>query len=260
MRTPIIAANWKMYKTVGQAVHMVQDLEYKIEDVKGVEVVICPPFIALKSIATVIELDHLDIRLGAQNMHWEKEGAYTGEVSPSMLKDLNVTYVIIGHSERREYFNETDEIVNKKLKAVFEHQLIPIFCVGESLSEREAGKTQEKIGTQIKKGLEGLTSEEVSKIVIAYEPIWAIGTGRSSTPEDANDVTRYIRATIGAIYSPEVAQSVRIQYGGSVKPENISLFMSEPDIDGALVGGASLEAESFAKIIKFERKVVESKS
>lgn len=253
MRVPIIAGNWKMYKTAGQAVHLVRDLWHKVEDIEDVEVVVCPPFTALRSISTMIETDRLSIILGAQNMHWEEEGAFTGEISPLMLKDLNVRYVIIGHSERREYFGETDEMVNKKVRSALSHGLFPIMCVGETLEERDQGRTEAKVDGQVRGGLAGVSAEELSKVVIAYEPIWAIGTGRSSTAQDANDVIKHIRATIGALYTPELAQRVRIQYGGSVKPENIALFMRESDIDGALVGGASLDAESFAQIVMSAR-------
>jgi len=250
MRTPLIAGNWKMYKTAAQAVRLVQDLSYLIEDLESIEVAVCPPFTALRSVSTVIEADKLKISLGAQNVFWEREGAYTGEISPIMLKDLRVQYVIIGHSERRQYFQETDEMVNKKVKAALDEKLIPILCVGETLKEREDGKTNEKIRRQISEDLVGLTNEQMEKLVIAYEPIWAIGTGKSATPPDANDVIRYIRALVGASFSIEVAKKVRILYGGSVTPENIAAFVGESDIDGALVGGASLDAESFARIVK----------
>ncbi len=249
MRIPIIAGNWKMYKTAGQAVQLVRDVWNHIEDVEDIEVVVCPPFTALRSISTMIEADSMAIGLGAQDMYWEEEGAYTGEVSPLMLKDLGVKYVIIGHSERREYFGETDETVNKKVKSALAHGLLPIMCVGETLDEHDKGKTEAKVETQVQGGLSEVKADDVSKIVVAYEPIWAIGTGRTATAENANDVIRHIRAVLGAMYSPSVANIVRIQYGGSVKPENISMFMKESDIDGALVGGASLEAESFTQII-----------
>lgn len=253
MRVPIIAGNWKMYKTAGQAVRLVGDLWHKVEDVEDIEIVVCPPFTALRSISTMIEADKMRILLGAQDMYWEEEGAFTGEISPLMLTDLGVRYVIIGHSERRGYFGETDEFVNKKIKSALAHNLLPIMCVGETLEERDQGKTEAKVDGQIKEGLVGVSVEDISKVVIAYEPIWAIGTGRSATAQDANDVIRHIRATIGTIYTSELARGVRIQYGGSVKPENTSLFMKESDIDGALVGGASLDAESFAQIVMSAR-------
>lgn len=255
MRIPLIVGNWKMNKTAGQAVRLVQDLADLVKDVKGVEIAVCPPFIALKSISTVIELDKLRIALGAQDMFWEDKGAYTGEISPLMLKDLRVRYVIIGHSERRQHFGETDETVNKKIKAAINHELIPILCVGETLHEREQNYTNEKVHRQITAGLAGLTKMQVEKIVIAYEPIWAIGTGKSATPTDANDVIRYIRANLGALFTVEAAGRKRILYGGSVTPENIAGFMSEPEIDGALVGGASLNAEDFAKIVKISQEL-----
>lgn len=252
MRKPIIAGNWKMHKTCSEAVKLVQDLSSLVEDVKDVEIVVCPPFTALQSIATTIEADQPNIALGAQNVYFEAEGAFTGEISPLMLKELNTRYVVVGHSERRQYFGETDEGVNKKAKAVLEQEMSPIVCVGESLEEREQENTNALIEKQVSGALGGLKENQVTGIVVAYEPIWAIGTGKSATAQDANDVARYIRALIGSQFSPGVAKEVRIQYGGSVKPDNISDFMAEPDIDGALVGGASLEAESFAGIVKYK--------
>ena len=250
-RKPLIAGNWKMYKTAGEGAILVQDLDELVGGMYDqVEVAVCPPFTALKSVSTVIELDKLDMKLGAQNMYWESEGAFTGEVSPPMLVDLRCDYVIVGHSERREYFGETDETVNKKVKAAFAAGLVPIMCCGETLQTREAGGTEEFVRSQIRGGADGLDAEQAAALVIAYEPIWAIGTGRTAVPEDANDVCRTIRATIGAMYGPPAAQSMRILYGGSVKPENASMFFSEPDIDGALVGGAALKADSFADIVK----------
>lgn len=254
MRKPIIAGNWKMYKTAAQAVLLMQDLEMKLDDKSdGVEIVVCPPFTDLKSVSAVIEMDKLDIELGAQDMHWEDEGAFTGEVSPVMLKDLGVKYVIVGHSERRQFFGETSEIVNKKVKAAIDHGLRPIVCVGETLNQHDRDLANKVVLDQLSEGLAGISKEQAADLVVAYEPIWAIGTGRNATPEQANDVIRHIRAVLGSIFSPELARDMRIQYGGSVKPENISLFMAEPDIDGALVGGASLEASSFAEIVKFRR-------
>lgn len=251
MRRPLIAGNWKMFKKTAEAVNLVQEVARLTSDVRDVEVVVCPPFTALKSVSTVIELDKLNINLGAQNMHWEEEGAFTGEISPLMLDDLGVKYVIIGHSERRQYFSETDEIINKKVKSALARNLIPIVCVGEHLEEREKSETNKVIQGQIFAGLEGLTEEEAGKIVIAYEPVWAIGTGATATPENANDVIRHIRALIGSMFSPAIAKSIRILYGGSVKPDNIDDLMVEPDIDGALVGAASLDARSFAQIVSF---------
>jgi triosephosphate isomerase len=213
-----------------------------------VDVVVCPPYTALKSVSTVIELDRLHIGLSAQNVHWEEEGAFTGEISPRMLVDLRCNYCVVGHSERREMFGETDETVNRKVKALFAHDIVPILCVGESLETRDAGETDSFVRGQVRAGLEGVSAEDAARIVIAYEPIWAIGTGRTPTPESANDVARSIRATIGALFGQPAAIQVRILYGGSAKPENIALFMPEPDIDGALIGGASLDAVSFASM------------
>lgn len=255
MRKPIIAGNWKMYKTAAEAVFLMQGLEKKLGySVDGVEVVVCPPFTDLKSVATVIETDKLDIELGAQDLHWEKEGAFTGEVSPVMLKDLGVKYVIIGHSERRQFFGETNESVNKKVKAAINQGIRPIVCVGETLEQHDQSLANKVVQDQLAEGLAGITEEQAADLVVAYEPIWAIGTGRNATPEEANDVIRHIRAILGSLFSPDLARELRIQYGGSVKPENIGLFMEEPDIDGALVGGASLDAESFARIVKFKKQ------
>jgi len=250
MRRPIIVGNWKMYKTSSEAVTLVKELIDLVEDAKGVDAAVAPPFTALQSVAALLESGNTRVGLGAQNMHWEDEGAYTGEVSPAMLKELNVKYVIIGHSERRAYFGETDEGVNKKVAAAIAHRLTPIMCVGETLEEREEERTTEVVKRQIFGGLKDLKAQDVGQMVIAYEPIWAIGTGRSATAKDANDVIRHIRALVGSQFGQEVAKEVRIQYGGSVKPDNIGEFMAEPDIDGALVGGASLEAQSFAKIVQ----------
>jgi triosephosphate isomerase (TIM) len=251
MRTPIIAGNWKMFKTAGQAVFLVQDLEALIADAHGVEVVVCPPAIALRSVSVVLEQDKTALSLGAQNMHWEEQGAFTGEISPLMLSDLGVKYVIIGHSERRQMFCETDENVNKKVKSALEHDLIPIMCCGETLEQREANQVAEIIGGQVEKGLAGLTADEVAGLVIAYEPIWAIGTGRTATPEQANDTCALVRETVRKAFGDAAADAVRVLYGGSVKPDNIDSIMATSDIDGALVGGACLEPDSFARIIKF---------
>lgn len=252
-RKPLIAGNWKMFKTTAEAVRLVQDLSYLVEDVEDVDIVVCPPFTALKSVATLIEYDKPRIALGAQNMHWEEGGAFTGEVSPLMLKDLGVNYVIIGHSERRQHFGEDDEMVNRKVRSALDHDLLPIMCVGETLEEREKGETNTIVRIQVLAGLADIEAEEAEKITIAYEPIWAIGTGKTATPQDANDAIRHIRALVGSQFNPAQAKKVRILYGGSVKPENITELMAEPDIDGALVGGASLDAGSFAQIIKFRQ-------
>ena len=253
----IIAGNWKMYKTAKEAVALVQGLEDRLEDIfgddeelGGVEVIVCPPFTDLKSVYTVLWQDKPPIKLGAQDMFWEDEGAYTGEVSPLMLKDLDCEFVIIGHSERRQYFCETDETVNKKVKAALKHGIVPIMCCGESLAQREAGETESFIQSQILGGMEGLTEADMKKFIIAYEPIWAIGTGQTALPEDANKVIGHIRSVLASRFGDSIAQAVPILYGGSVKGGNIAEFMAEPNINGALVGGASLDADSFADIIK----------
>ena len=254
MRKPIIAGNWKMFKTAGQAVILVQDIEKKLYGTDTVEVVVCPPFTALRSVSIAIEADDgLGIELGAQDMHWEEEGAFTGEISPLMLKDLGVKYVIIGHSERRQFFGETDETVNKKVKSALANGLNPIVCVGETLEEHDGGVANKIVLDQLINGLKGIAGEDGKDIVVAYEPIWAIGTGRNATPQEANDVIRHIRAVLGSIFSPDIARGIRIQYGGSVKPENIRIFMEESDIDGALVGGASLKSDTFIDIIKYNK-------
>ena len=252
-RTPMIAGNWKMYKTPGEAVALVQAIDDHLGDMpevtSAVEAVVCPPFVDLKPVATAIEFDHSNVKLSAQNVHWEKDGAYTGEVSVAMLVDVGCDYCIVGHSERREMFGETDETVNKKVKALIAGGITPIVCCGESLEIRDAGDTESFVRGQIRGALEGLTAEEAAGIVIAYEPIWAIGTGRVPTPEAANDICRSIRATVGALFGQPLAIQTRVLYGGSAKPENIMLFMPEPDIDGALVGGASLDAASFVSML-----------
>lgn len=250
MRKPIIAGNWKMHKTVGEALALVRELCGITAGVTDVEIVICPTFTALYPVHLAICEGPL--RLGAQNMHWEAQGAFTGEIAPAMVKEVGCTYVIIGHSERRQYFGETDDTVNKKVKAAFANELIPIMCVGETLEQREAGITEGVVGRQVRQGLTGLSAEQVAEMVIAYEPVWAIGTGRTASAEDANAVCRFIRQVVAEITGAESAEKVRIQYGGSVKGENIAELMAKSDIDGALVGGASLDADSFAKIVKFK--------
>jgi len=250
-RKPMIAGNWKMYKTSGEGAILIQNVEPLVSDVwDRVEIVVCPPFTALKAASTVIELDRLTLGLAAQNVHWEAEGAFTGEIAPRMLKELRCDYCIVGHSERRQMFGETDETVNKKVKALFAVGIVPIVCCGETLETRDAGETETYVRGQIRAALEGLSAEDAARIVIAYEPIWAIGTGHTPTPEGANDVCRTIRATVGAMYGQPAALQVRILYGGSAKPENIGQFMPEPDIDGALIGGAALKADSFADMAK----------
>ncbi|NLZ43910.1 MAG: triose-phosphate isomerase [Clostridia bacterium] len=249
MRRPLIAGNWKMFKTTAEARALVNGLMERLAGNTGVDVAFCPPFTALATVAELVA--GTPFQLGAQNLFWEDEGAYTGEISGKMLKDLGCRYVIIGHSERRQYFGETDEQVNKKVKAAFKHGLEPILCVGESLAQREAGETEELVKSQVEKALAGIPAEDAQRIVIAYEPIWAIGTGRSSSGADAGRVAGLIRQTLAVLYSREVAEKIRILYGGSVKPGNIKEFMDEPEIDGALVGGASLEIESFKGIVLY---------
>jgi len=252
-RRPIIAANWKMHKTHLEAIRDVQKLSYLLDraDADRVEVVICPAFTALRAVQTLIDSDRLPYGLGAQNVHQEEKGAFTGEVSPLMLQALKCDYVIVGHSERRQLFGETDEVVNKKVRAVFSHAMVPILCVGESLGEREAGATEDKVAGQVRRDLQGVGTEDAARLVIAYEPIWAIGTGRNAEPADAGQVVGLIRETLSSAYSKEVADAVRVQYGGSVKAGNIRDFMAHPEIDGALVGGASLDPEEFALIVKY---------
>lgn len=248
MRRAIIAGNWKMNNTISEAVALINELKPMIKDAKC-DVVVCPTFLSLP---TAVELcKGTNIKVGAQNMHFEDNGAFTGEVSPLMLKELGVDYVIIGHSERRQYFNETDETVNKKLKAAFSHDISPILCVGESLSQRELGITEEVLATQIKLDLSGLSKEQAEELVIAYEPIWAIGTGKTATAEDANNTIGFIRSVVGNLYGNDVAEKVRIQYGGSVKPSTIKEQMAMEHIDGGLIGGASLKASDFAAIVNF---------
>ena len=249
-RTPIIAGNWKMFKTAAEARQFVQDVQGKAE-VDGVESVICAPFTSLP--ALVEAAGGTSIKVGAQNVHFEDNGAFTGEISGSMLKELGVHYVIIGHSERRAYFAETDEIVNKKMHAAFRHGLTPIVCVGEKLEEREAGQTKDVCRVQTEGAFAGLDAAQAAQVVIAYEPIWAIGTGKSSTAADAGEVIGYIRSVVAGLYDGATAAQVRIQYGGSVKPGNIAEYMSEPDIDGALVGGASLEPASYVQLVEGAR-------
>lgn len=248
MRKPIIAGNWKMHKTLSEAKSFMEHVNGLVPSKEKVDSVICAPALFLDQLVTISK--DYDVEIGAQNMHFENSGAFTGEVSPVALADLGVKYVVIGHSERREMFNETDESVNKKTLAAFAHQLTPIVCCGETLEQRENGETNELVGSQVKKALAGLSAEQVKQSVIAYEPIWAIGTGRSSSASDANEVCAYIRQVVSEEFSADVAEAVRIQYGGSVKPENIKEYMAQPDIDGALVGGASLEAESFLQLLE----------
>ncbi|WP_028547104.1 triose-phosphate isomerase [Paenibacillus taiwanensis] len=247
MRQPIIAGNWKMFKTVPEALEFAAAIKGHAE-VEGVESVICAPFTNLPALVEAFK--GTSIKVGAQNLHFEDNGAFTGEISGVMLKDLGVHYVIIGHSERRAYFAESDEIVNKKVHAAFRHGITPIVCVGESLEERESGKTNDVCKVQTEGAFKGISAEQAREVVIAYEPIWAIGTGKSSTAKDANETISYIRSVVAGLYNEEVAQAVRIQYGGSVKPENVHEYMSESDIDGALVGGASLQPASYISLVE----------
>lgn len=248
MRRPIIAGNWKMNKTINEGIELVRALKDVAENT-DVEVVVCVPFVHLGEIKK--ELEDSKIKLGAQNMHWEEKGAFTGEISPVMLQDIGVDYVIIGHSERRQYFNETDETVNKKMKSAISHGIKPIVCVGETLEEREKGIAKDVVKSQVVKAFEGVQPDDMKKIVIAYEPIWAIGTGKTASSEDANEMIVFIRTIIDEKYGVDVSEEVRIQYGGSVKPNNASDIMNQEDIDGALVGGASLKADDFKEIVNF---------
>lgn len=246
MRKPIIAGNWKMNKTVAEAKEFVQNLP-ALPSSEEVDTVICAPAIQLDALVSA-NVEGLNI--GAQNAYFEESGAFTGETSPAALKDLGVQYVVLGHSERREYFHETDEDVNKKALAVFKNDMTPIICVGETLEQREGNEFEAVIGQQVSAALKGFTEEQVKQAVIAYEPIWAIGTGKSATSQDAQDSCQFVRSVVAKDFSQEAAEAVRIQYGGSVKPDNIKEYMAQPDIDGALVGGASLEVESFVKLLE----------
>lgn len=249
MRRKVIAGNWKMNMLPNEAIEFIEKFEPLVKDTKN-EVILCVPYIDL--FYSLLSAQNTNIKIGAQNMHFAENGAYTGEISAKMLKSIGVEYVIIGHSERRQYFNETDETVNKKIKAAFENKLKPIVCVGETLEERENGKTVEIITNQTKLALDGLTPEQVKNTMIAYEPIWAIGTGKTATSEDANNSIKEIRKKIEEIYGKDVAECVIIQYGGSVKSSNAKELFTTSDIDGGLVGGASLKPEEFAKIVNFE--------
>ena len=248
MRKAIIAGNWKMNKTVDEAVKMIEELKPLVKDATC-DVVVCPTFVCLDAVKKACEGSN--IKVAAQNMHFEESGAFTGEVAPGMLEAMGIDYVVLGHSERREYFNETDEALNKKVKAAFAHNLTPILCGGETLEQREAGVTDDFIACQIKVDMAGLTNEQAEKVVIAYEPIWAIGTGKTATKEQANETISAIRKVVEGMYGKEVADKVRIQYGGSVKPNTIKDQMAMSDIDGALVGGASLAAADFSAIVNY---------
>ncbi|MQY60485.1 triose-phosphate isomerase [bacterium] len=254
---PFLAGNWKMHKTIPEAVEMVKALKEESPQLTDAELVVIPPYTMLSEVKKVIEGS--TIQLGAQNIFWEEKGAFTGEVSPPMLKDAGCQYVTIGHSERRQYFGETNETVNKKIKAALVHELTPIMCIGESLEEREKGNTMDKVETQINSGLEGLGKDEIRRIVIAYEPIWAIGTGVTATPSQAEEVHSFIRKKLTEKYGNEIASYAIILYGGSVKPANTYSILKENNINGALVGGASLEADSFIQITKEAIKAYKEK-
>lgn len=248
MRKPIIAGNWKMNNNMEQSLALINDLKPMVSEAKC-EVVVCPSHVQLNEIGKAVQGSN--IRLGAQNMGFEENGAYTGEVSAPMLKELGVSYVILGHSERRQYFSETDEIVNRKIKLALKNELTPIVCCGETLGEREAGLMKEVLGRQIKIGLKGLDKEDIENLIVAYEPVWAIGTGKTATEDQANAAISYIRDVIAVMYGSRTSEKVRIQYGGSVKPSTIKAQMEQPEIDGALVGGASLKASDFAGIVNY---------
>jgi len=248
MRKLLIAGNWKMYKSTSEATSLVSTIKAGLHKEAGdLDVVVCPPFTALHSVSGVLKNSAID--LGAQNMHFETEGAFTGEISPLMLKDVRCRYVILGHSERRAYFKESNSLINMKVKTAVKFNLIPIVCVGEVLAEREAGQAKQVVESQFRGTFDGLSEEEMSKIVIAYEPVWAIGTGKTATPEDAQDMQSFIRSLVANAFGKEIAEGIRILYGGSVKPDNIADIAKQPDVDGALVGGASLKAEGFIQIV-----------
>ncbi|UCG13199.1 MAG: triose-phosphate isomerase [Deltaproteobacteria bacterium] len=248
-RMPLMAGNWKMYFTVGEAVALLEELKGGISRFDDREVVVAPPFTALSAVASA--LAGSPIRLAAQNCHWESQGAYTGEIAPAMLKDLGCRYVIVGHSERRQYFGETDGSINRKMVALLALEIVPILCVGETLEQRQAGETLRILADQLTGAFEGLKDEEVGRVVLAYEPVWAIGTGHTATPEQAQEAHAFIRDRLADRFNNEVANGIRILYGGSVKPENVDTLMAQPDIDGALVGGASLKSASFVRIVDF---------
>lgn len=248
MRKPCVAGNWKLHKTVAEASELITAMRSDLEAVEGVEKVVCPPFTALAPVSNL--LTNTDIGLGGQNLYWEEAGAYTGEISPRMMAEF-AQYVILGHSERRAYFGDTDATVNRRVKAALAHGLTPIMCVGETLEENEAGKTAEVVSRQVKEGLAGIELEDAEKLMVAYEPIWAIGTGKAATAEGANAViANVVRSALETLFGATLAQEIRILYGGSVKPHNATEFFAQPDIDGALVGGASLKADAFVAIAK----------
>jgi triosephosphate isomerase (TIM) len=255
MRKKIIAANWKMNMTVGETESFFSTFLRELGDERKVEVVIVPPFLAIAKASEILKSAN-GVKLGAQNMHWEKSGAFTGEISASMLRELFVNYVVLGHSERRTLFGETDAIVNKKTLAAYANALRPIVCIGETLEERDGGKVEQVLDTQIRGSLAGVTAEQLEETVIAYEPVWAIGTGRTASPQQAQDAHAFIRKTLAAVWNQQTADKVRIQYGGSVKAANTAELLGQPDIDGALVGGASLDARGFAEIVANTVKIL----
>lgn len=250
-RKPLIAGNWKMFKTCSEAVETAEALVKRVVGVTDIDIMLAPSFTALASVSDVIR--ESTVALGAQNLFWESEGAYTGEISSAMLVSAGCSHVIIGHSERRQYFGDTDENVNKKIEAAIKHQLIPIFCVGESEKERESKDTFSVLDKQVKKGLKNFVVDDLETLVIAYEPVWAIGTGKTATSDQAQEVHFFLRSMLKKSFGDLLADSIRILYGGSVKPNNINELMSMPDVDGALVGGASLNAETFSEIIHFKK-------
>jgi triosephosphate isomerase (TIM) len=253
MRKKIVAANWKMNMTLGESARFVESFLLDVADIRDVDIVIIPPFTAIAKVTELLEKTAQSIRVGAQNMHWERNGAFTGEISAALLRDLFVHYVVLGHSERRRLFGETDEIVNKKVRAAHEATLRPIVCVGETLEQRDKGNVEKILSIQLRGSLKDLTEKELQETVIAYEPVWAIGTGRNATPQQAQEAHAFIRHILGKMSDEGTAERIRIQYGGSVKPENARDLLSQPDIDGALVGGASLDPRSFAQIVKAAR-------
>ncbi len=249
MRTPVIAGNWKMNKTVAEAVALASEIKEKVAGVENVKIIVCPVFTAVKSVADVLK--GTNVKVGAQDMYWETSGAYTGEVSGEMLLEAGAEYVIIGHSERRQYFGETNETVNKKLKKAHSIGLKPIVCIGETLADRESGATEAVVEKQVREGFVGLTAEEMKGTIVAYEPVWAIGTGKTATAEQAEAVHAFVRNLVAQLWDKETADAVVIQYGGSMKPENVASLLAQPDIDGGLIGGAALKADSFEKLVKF---------
>jgi len=249
-RRIIMAGNWKMYKTVGESVALVERLRDALAGVRDREIVVCPPFTALYPVADALRGSN--VKVGAQNLYPAEVGAYTGEISPHMLLDVGCQYVILGHSERRQYFQESDQFINEKLRAALKHGLQPILCVGETLEQREGGRQKSVVSMQVERDLQDIPAEAMKDVSIAYEPIWAIGTGRTATPQQADEMHASIRADLGRLHGDQVAQGVCIMYGGSVKPNNVDDLLAQPEVDGALVGGASLDAESFARIVKFQ--------